>query len=513
MKLRRNLRERAVARGLGVATAATLGVVAATALAEEPRTVNEPHLLAEPAEITQVVDAFDEGDVFDAHLSIGYSFSRHSATILRETSESSARYSSGGYTRGSLKVADYSETTQRLTPRIEIGLYRDIAFLMRMPIILSNERELSRPSQPNPSATAGTPADGPTPLFALPFSSPSRSGVEYLALGLDFGLMNQYRDRTKPTWVTGFEVRLNLAEPMHACTDHPAPGQVKCAHPGDVNRNGRYDPELVDATGTVNLESSKAAAARKPGVSRGVTGLEFHTYLSKRIKLIEPYGGFRMLAEIPTPSSDYNLTDLETSLVNAPPLEGTLIAGLVVVPYEVRSAYQRVAIDLRFSSTYRSEGRDYSELFDALGSSSASSLRSPTWAEYREGPDGTSVVDLASQRVYVNGLTDVQQHIINRVTVEATWQAAKYMRFSLGTGFASVQSHTITHDQACNASLTSDATKSGPCRKDTTTTVEGYAVTGVPNPNYRSSINAIGRRFLVDDSFDFDGWINATVMF
>lgn len=500
-----------IGRGLRMAATAAVGAWSAHAVAEEPRTASEPRLFTEPAEVTQVVDAFDEGDPFDANLSVGYMFSRHTSSILRETNRGGAEYSSGGYTRGSLRVADAEEITHRLNLRADIGVYRDIALIVRMPVILANSRELSAPDHPDANATAGTPADGAIPLFGVPFESPSRSGIEYLALGIDVGIMNQYRDRSKPTWVTGFEVRLNVSEPMHACTENPAAGQVKCAHPGDVNRNGRHDRAL-DASRTIELEGSQTGG-RNPGVSRGVTGLSFHSYLSKRIKYIEPYGGFRMLAELPTSSSDFDLTDLEASLVNKPPLEGTMMAGLAIIPWEVRSDYRRATIDLRFTSTYRSEGRDYTELFDALGSSSAPSIRNPTWSEYMQGPDDTSVINPDSQRVYFNGLTDVQQHIINRLSAEFTWQAARLVKFSVGAGLGIIQSHAITQDQACNASFTSDATKSGPCRKDTTTEVQGFAVTGVPNPNYRSSINAVGRRYVVDDSYDFDGWANATVMF
>jgi len=41
----------------------------APARAEEPRKENEPRLLKEPAEITQVADAFDDDDddIFDLH--------------------------------------------------------------------------------------------------------------------------------------------------------------------------------------------------------------------------------------------------------------------------------------------------------------------------------------------------------------------------------------------------------------------------------------------------------------
>ena len=61
--------------------------------------------------------------------------------------------------------------------------------------------------------------------------------------------------------------------------------------------------------------------------------------------------------------------------------------GLNVIPWEIRDQFQRVTIDFRFTGTYRSEGRDYSELFDALGSSDARSLRRPLYAGYQRNPE------------------------------------------------------------------------------------------------------------------------------
>jgi hypothetical protein len=37
--------------------------------------------------------------------------------------------------------------------------------------------------------------------------------------------------------------------------------------------------------------------------------------------------------------------------------------------------------------------------------------------------------------------------------------------------------------------------------------------TGLPNPAYRPTINAIGRRFYVDDSITYEVFANGTVMF
>ncbi len=205
----------------------------APALAEEPRTAKEPRLMAESTEITQVADAFDDDDPFDVNLSIGYEYSSRSANILRETG-----VSNGLYTQSTEKIAQYKESTSRLQMRADIGLYRDLAFIVRMPVILNNSQTLGNYEGP------GTQLDGlqgatNEQLFSLPFSAPQRHGIEYLALGLDLGLMNQYRDHTKPTWIVGVESRFSVSEPMHACNDHPKQGEVKCAAPGDVDRNGR----------------------------------------------------------------------------------------------------------------------------------------------------------------------------------------------------------------------------------------------------------------------------------
>ena len=118
------------------------------------------------------------------------------------------------------------------------------------------------------------------------------------------------------------------------------------------------------------------------------------------MKYIEPYGGFEALFEFQNESSDYGISDLQGSLVNHPPFQGSLIGGLAVFPWEVRDQFQRIELDFRFRGTYRSEGRDYSPLFDALGSSDAPSLRRPNFASFMQGPnaDNPSVVNPGSQR-------------------------------------------------------------------------------------------------------------------
>src|SRR4030095_5804479 len=130
---------------------------------------------------------------------------------------------------------------------IDIGLYHDIALYFRMPIVLSNDRKLTDLNGTEAPGVqeivlAGGPKEQidpmgrPTKLFSLPINSPTRSGIEYLAVGTDFGFMNQFRDATKPTWIAGFEVRFGIGDPLHACNAGAPVGQIQGAYPSGAHR-------------------------------------------------------------------------------------------------------------------------------------------------------------------------------------------------------------------------------------------------------------------------------------
>ncbi len=366
---------------------------------------------------------------------------------------------------------------------------------------------------PLAAATAGAPGET---LFTVPFQSPTRSGLEHIAAGLDFDILDQARDRTKPTWLIGVEGRFSVGTPMHAC--NPAVKSLQCADPSDVNRDGM-------ANGT-NEGTFASGDVRGAGVTRGTMAVELHTMMSRRVKYVEPYGGFTALFEFAQSSSDYGLTNLDQSLVNHPPLVGTMQVGMMIIPWENREKFGRLTFDLRFMGQYHSEGRDYSELFDALGSSAAASLRQPVFSAYQGNPSPSgaktspSVIDSGSQKVYTTGLTDVLAYGSYRGSASVMWQASTYVKFQLGIGYKHDQSHVITGDAPCNpgtgasgqalveASGTCHTTSGTPGRSDFV-----YSATGVPNPNYRTVINDVGRRFWVDGSNTFDLFASAVLMF
>jgi hypothetical protein len=318
-------------------------------------------------------------------------------------------------------------------------------------------------------------------LFSVPFSSPTRSGIDYLSAGLDWAIYNQQRDDTKPTWVIGIEGRLAIGTPLHACNGNACPDP---AHP-NVNRD--------------------------PGISRGMDAIIGKSVWSRRFGYIEPYSGFWVQAEFPQDRSDFGQWNPHNNLERTPPLVGSFALGLEVVPYEHREQFQKLSADFQFKGTYHSPGREYSELFDALGSSQAVSLRTPNPAEYMAGGGPNhSVVNQNVEQVFFTGITEQQAYGSFTVSASANWQAGEYIKFSVGSALGYAQPHLVTAADTCNPNNSNPAL-AGPC-----TNVIGSPVQqlqGVPNPDHRDIIDLPGHRFSVDDTTIVDLWVMGVVMF
>lgn len=468
------------------ALGAALALTASPAAADEPVAAKEPRLLREAGENTTVIDAFDEDDPFDANLLLTFRQSWKSANIRRESTLAQPGLASGGFTASNENVASYSQSLTVLEVGGDIGIYKDLALSLRLPLILADARELSDldGSSRNPQRLQDPSGDQ---LFSVPFRSPTRSGVDWFSAALNYAIFNQTRDASKPNWVIGAEARFAVGDRLHACNDNAA---IKCPDPVNPTRS------------------------REPGISRGMHAIIANTVFSRRYGYVEPYTGFRMHVDIPQSNSDFGATkDLKGTLLNRPPIIGTFTVGMEVHPWENREAFQRVVLDFKLRGSYHSPGRDYSELFDALGSSSAASLRNPNPSAYRAGPDGfTSVADPNASKVFFTGITDQQAFGSFGASGGVTWQAGEYVKFNAGLGLTYVQSHLITAADACNPDFKSDAGASGPCRTGAQTAGGGSA-TGIPNPNHRQVIDLPGRRFSVDDTMIVDLWLSGVVMF
>ena len=164
-----------------------LGVagVARPAHADEPVGAHEPHLMSETSEITSVADAFDGDDPFDLNLVLGFTQSWKHASIRRETQLASI--ANGNFIPATENIASYSSSMSTLLVGADIGIYHDLALILRLPIILSWSQSLGDLSG-SAAQQASLLADpiGGGQLFSIPFTSPTRSGIDYISGGIDW---------------------------------------------------------------------------------------------------------------------------------------------------------------------------------------------------------------------------------------------------------------------------------------------------------------------------------------
>lgn len=465
------------------ARAVPLALAALAASAHEARAdegargeIEGVRLLREPGEVTNVIDGFERGDPIDVALSLGFAQSWAGGGIYREGL---------GEAGGTGRVGRFRQLVSRLLVRADVGVVRDVAAYVRSPVVLRDVREVSADGA---GFLLGNGEGGaPEQLGPLPFKSPERSGLEYVAIGLEASPFNQARQPTMPSWLVGAELRLNVAEPLHACGrevgSNLTGAQVACAHPSDVNRDG---------TSGGPLEGASFGQTRKPGVGRGTTGVEVHTVLSRRQGYLEPYLGARGLVEFARGSSDFAYADSPAVPVRAPPWEAGAFAGLLIIPLEVREQFQRLTFDLRLGASYRSAGRDVSPLFDLLGASDASSLRRPAL---------DAAGGVAAPGAYATGLSEQGAYATFAFSGGAQYQVGEYMKFQTGLGYKRASSYLVTGERPCSSGGVAAA--SGPC----------YEAGLGSNPLYREAVDAPGRRFLIGEAWQVDLWLQAVVMF
>ena len=443
-------------------------------------------LMTEPTTYTDVIDAFDDRDVFDVHISVGYLRNWEFGRIQREVAGPAA---ADGRDASLLQdIGGYELQRNGLLFGLDVGIFRDLAVYAQLPLILSDDRTLTRSSDLLPSTLDA----GGSPAFDLPssgFRSPTRSGVDWLGVGLAWSILNQARDPNVPTWLLMVEGRFNIGEPMRACQN----AAMLTCRPN------------IDATG-MPLSGNYG-----PGASRGVNALRIETRSSFRTGIVEPYAGLMAQIEWPGSASSSFLPagDLRGYINRLPPIQGRFTAGVAVIPWEDRQHFQRFTFDLRFHADYISEGRDYSPLFDALGSSSNPHLARPSYegvpVESNPTTDGLALVQF-------NGMTDTQSHarIGGQVVIEM--QAAQYVRFQLGSVVMYSTPYNLTQSDACNpnvaASSVSDPRLQGDCRASSRA-----GNTSVLNPAHRPVIDTPGTRFRMDGLWNIDLYANVTAMF
>ena len=239
------------------------------------------------------------------------------------------------------------------------------------------------------------------------------------------------------------------------------------------------------------------------GVSRGVNEVKFGTRLSRRIGIFDPYFGIDAKIGFPKGTAEntdfYALDNSKSGQINAlPPIVGNMDFGMEITPWEQPAKQRRLVIGIGAGAVFNSEGRDYTPLYDALGTSSYFATNTYDYVDF----NGNGRNDGNEQNPHMRwtGMTDVENYATIFGGLFVLMQPAKYIKFRVGGKWAHDTQHFITKTDMCSISLTDAAAGN-------TDQCSSY------NYGYRPELDNPGSRFRAEKTFVGSFYANVTAMF
>jgi hypothetical protein len=414
---------------------------------------------------SEVSSAFDKGDRFDLNVRVDYELTLRSAAIKREDAGGP-----GAVPNGPIPVVPdllVSSRTHALVPRLEMGIFKDLAVTASLPVVFRKSLTLESDTRANRATTIDDgllPAEGfdaqdpGGPGFAgddaRVFRSPNRAGLDQLHLGLVWAPMNQRRDDTKPTWKVGAEVRLAIGKTM---------------------RLDRANPD------------------NETGVSRGVHELNVYTSLAKRIGWAEPF--FEMWLTAPVgETNDSAFRDLGFGQRNpgAQIFAGTKF-GVEAVIFERPGQGQRVSFLAQGDLTANFEGRAYTDMWEVFQYAGTAQNAGPLVLD-------ADPLDPGNQAITHPGVTTVENHM--------TVGGRSGFMAELGSTVRVMATFALLWDQGHLLSF-EDAGVDGPNDADEIVTPGTVEV----NPAHAPIIDSTGRRYRVDEALNYVISVSGRVLF
>ncbi len=354
----------------------------------------------------------------------------------------------GGFCSDGSKIMDAKEleverNTQILNLDFELALWRVASFRLNLPIVLLDQTEIRYASGVNDQNTSVDPAGGfpPPSLFTVPFVGQKRSGLADPTLGVRFAPLSAARDRTRPTWSVDFDLTI---------------------------------PRLGD--GAIKRASNES-------VGEGTWVFNFATALSARPrKWVEPY--FEAGMHLRFPSANSLFQDLGPTQTLVSPGHGMHTTfGVEFIPWEDRLAERSIAIDVGGGLEYRFEGREYTELFEAFGSSTCDP-RSATEPCDLTTYDRGDLEEGSSSRRKTDGITDVEQYALLDSWFGILYQPIRNVRIGAHFQVAYEMPHFLTFADAGR-----DLDGKNQVERENSNEQNEF------NPVYDDAIDSLGTRF------------------
>ncbi|HIA02922.1 MAG TPA: hypothetical protein EYN06_01270 [Myxococcales bacterium] len=397
------------------------------------------------ADVTNVIDAFDGSKTFDGIFSIRFAHEQRRSLIVREwicdKNDNPGATGKNPFCPESSQVLDarqmrFTEVMNVLNLDLRAGLYKDLEFYATIPVVLGWESRLEHDTGVA-SGNSTVDSELSPSLFSLPYRSANRVGLGDVTLGLKFAPLHADRDPHYPSWVVGFEYLAPLG---------------------------------------------KKRTAGDSGVGGAVHAITLYTAISRRLaSWVEPYFKTHGIIRVRNGEPfDYALT---TQTLKQPGDSLGITMGAEFYPWNQPSETgQYVSVDLALSAEFTFEGREFTELFDALGDSDCDPLGDCNLTLYTH-------YAAKGEFVTSDGVTDVEQYGRLGVSLGATYQPMSNLRVRLGFSYFHVTSHYLTF---------ADAGKDLDGQGD----VQAFNSLGQNeyNPKYNENIDDFGKRFRLDDS-------------
>lgn len=420
---------------------------------------------------SEVASAFDRGDKLDLHLRIDYAYTARRAAIKREMSGLPGADPDGPVPL--VKDLVVRGARHEIVPRLELGVFTDLALTAALPVVLRDTRRLELdqragddcvfPADPGAAScidrsNSTTIRDGLLPPEgfdgggsaldpegATIFRGVTRSGLDQLHLGLVWAPMNQARDSTKPTWKIGAELLLSV---------------------GTVMRFDRADPES------------------SAGVSTGVTELRLYTTMARRLAWAEPFFdvywqgpvAVRAGAPLDAPSPEFG-----AQATGPQQLAGGRF-GFEAIAWESASGDERVGIVAAGLLQAHFEGRAYTDIWELLAYAGDATAGGPLALDADPTADG-------AQTISHPGVSNVENFLSLGGEAGVDAHLGPHIRFSLSFAVDWDQSHLLTF---------ADPGIDGPDDNDTVD-----PGTDEINPLHAPLVDTAGRRYRVDEALDY----------
>ena len=348
-----------------------------------------PEAMAQ-AIVTDVIDAADENDPFDATIQLRYEREVSTGNVTREVVSGSEIVPNNEFS--------YNRTIQRMVVNPRIGLYRDLELSIDIPIVFVDQMKLTV------NLESATVAQGDPPLFPLDgdqFTGSQRSGLGDMKFQIRYSPFNYQREVTEPTWVIAI--------------GYTAP-------------------------------TGKLKRANNIGVGEGLHQLDLSTTISRRAaSWLEPYFSFHGTFRFPGADTLFTNEGTTQTLIQPGSTLG-LKLGTELIPWEDNEADARFEIDLGFIADFVFEGREYTPLFEPLGRSPCSV--DPAHAATCEDTAYTrsieeGVGDLTA--FHSNGITDVEQYGRLGGHVGLHYQPVQYIQLGATFGYHRITPHLLTN--------------------------------------------------------------------